>query len=293
MAAFCFNATAQDYPDKPIRLIVPYAAGGVTDVNSRIAARKMSELLGQPIVAENRGGADRNIGTVAIARAAPDGYTIGIVSNGPMATNKVLYPDLPYDPEQDFTPITLLYSVPNLVIANPSLGAGNIQELIGILKADPGKYSYGHGGVGTSQHIAGARFASMAGLQVRPIGYKGEAPAIADILGGHVPFGITTYTSIGPHLQNGSLRVLAITSGNRSPILPDTPALAEVGLDNFDVQSWFGLAGPAGHAGRGVAQTPRRCCGQPCFGGGRQGHRQYRGHPRHQLARGVRPIHQQ
>jgi tripartite-type tricarboxylate transporter receptor subunit TctC len=155
VAAFCTTAAqAQDYPHKPIRLIVPYAAGGVTDVISRAIARQMSEQLKQVVVVDNRTGAGGNIGTDMIAKAAPDGYTIGIVTNGPMAANKTLYSHLPYNPETDFTPITLLFTVPYMVFVHPSLGVNNVQELVKLLKANPGKYSYAHGGIGTAQHFA-------------------------------------------------------------------------------------------------------------------------------------------
>ncbi len=247
VAAFCTTAAqAQDYPHKPIRLIVPYAAGGVTDVISRAIARQMSEQLKQVVVVDNRTGAGGNIGTDMIAKAAPDGYTIGIVTNGPMAANKTLYSHLPYNPETDFTPITLLFTVPYMVFVHPSLGVNNVQELVKLLKANPGKYSYAHGGIGTAQHFAGEQFATMASLKLNAIGYKGEAPAVSDVLGGHVPIGISSYTSIGSHYKSGGLRIVAVTTQQRSPLLPDVPTLDESGLKGYEVYPWFGLAGPAG-----------------------------------------------
>lgn len=237
---------AQEFPSKPVRMIVPYAAGGVTDVISRSVAKQMGEHLKQPVVVENRTGAGGNIGTDLIAKAAPDGYTVGIVTNGPMAANKTLYAKLPYDPEKDFSPITLLFTVPYMVVVHPSLGVKNIEELIRLLKANPGKYSYAHGGVGTAQHFAGEQFASTAQVKLSSVGYKGEAPAVSDVLGGHVPIGIASYASVGHHLKSGDLRAVAVTTSQRSELLPDVPTLAESGLPGYEVYPWFGLAGPAG-----------------------------------------------
>lgn len=237
---------AQEFPSKPVRMIVPYAAGGVTDVISRSVAKQMGEYLKQPIVVENRTGAGGNIGTDLIAKAAPDGYTVGIVTNGPMAANKTLYSKLPYDPEKDFSPITLLFTVPYMVVVHPSLGVKNIEELIRLLKANPGKYSYAHGGVGTAQHFAGEQFASSAEVKISSIGYKGEAPAVSDVLGGHVPIGIASYASVGHHIKSGDLRAVAVTTSQRSELLPNVPTLAESGLPGYEVYPWFGLAGPAG-----------------------------------------------
>ncbi|WP_158238227.1 Bug family tripartite tricarboxylate transporter substrate binding protein [Pollutimonas nitritireducens] len=246
LATTSVNAGESDYPNKPIRMIVPYAAGGVTDVISRAVANQMAKQLNQPVVVENRTGAGGNIGTDLIAKSTPDGYVVGIATNGPMAANKTLYSSLNYDPEKDFSPVTLLFSIPYLLFVHPSVEADNIHELISLVKANPGKYNYAHGGVGTAQYFAGERFVSMAGVKLGSIAYRGEAPAVVDVLGGHVPIGIASYTSVGPHLATGSLRVLAVTSKQRSALLTKVPTLDESGLTGYEVQPWFGLAGPAG-----------------------------------------------
>jgi len=226
-------------------MIVPYAAGGVTDVISRQVADQLGQKLNETVVVENGTGAGGNIGTALIAQSAPDGYTIGIGTNGPMAANKALY-SLTYDPEQDFSPITLMFSIPYMVFVHSSVQAENITELIELMKSNPGKYSYAHGGVGTAQYFAGERFVNMAGIKATHVAYKGEAPAVVDVLGGHVPIGISSYVSIRPHLESGALRVLAVTSKERSALLPDVPTIHESGLTGYEVQPWFGLVGPAG-----------------------------------------------
>lgn len=237
---------AQTYPAKPIRLVVPYATGGVTDVISRAIANKMSENLKQTIVVENRTGAGGNIGTELVSKATPDGYTLGIGTNGPLAANKTLYAKLPYDPEKDFTPITVLFTVPYALVVHPSLNVDNVAGLIALLQANPGKYSFAHGGVGTAAHFAGQRFVSMAKVQAAGIGYKGESPAVNDMLGGHVPIGVASFSSLMPHIKSGALKAVAVTSSRRSTLLPSTPTLAEAGLAGYEVEPWFGLVGPAG-----------------------------------------------
>lgn len=240
------SASAQDFPKKPIRLIVPFAAGGVTDVVSRALAKAMSENLKQPVVVDNRTGAGGNIGADLIAKSVPDGYTVGIVTNGTMAANRALYSKLSYDSEKDFTHVSLLFSVPYMVAVHPSIGVNNIQELVALLKANPGKYSFAHGGTGTAQHFAGQGFVSAIKANVAAVAYRGEAPAIADVLGGHVPIGVASFSSIGPHYKSGALRVLAVTSKHRMAQMPNVPTLAESGLKDFEIQPWFGISGPAG-----------------------------------------------
>jgi len=237
---------AQDFPNKPIRLIVPFSAGGVTDVVSRALAKAMSENLKQPVVVENRTGGGGNIGADLIAKSAPDGYTVGIVTNGTMAANKALYSKLTFDSEKDFTHISLLFSVPYMVAVHPSIGVNNIQELITLLKANPGKYSFAHGGMGTAAHFAGQGFVSAIKANVGAVAYRGEAPAVSDVLGGHVPVGVASFSSIGPYYKSGALRVLALTSNHRMSQMPDVPTLAESGLKDFEIQPWFGISGPAG-----------------------------------------------
>lgn len=246
LALGTLNAWAQDFPNRPIRLIVPFAAGGVTDVVTRAIAKAMSENLHQSVVVENRTGSGGNIGAEAIARSAPDGYTVGIVTNGTMAANRALYSKMPFDSEKDFTHITGLFSVPYMITVHPSLGVTNIQQLIKLLKDNPDKYSFAHGGMGTAAHFAGQGFVSAIQANVGAVGYRGEAPAITDVLSNHVPVGVGSFSSIGPHYKSGSLLVLAVMSKQRIPQMPNVPTLDESGLKGFDIGPWFGLSGPAG-----------------------------------------------
>ncbi|MGV3654808.1 MAG: Bug family tripartite tricarboxylate transporter substrate binding protein [Noviherbaspirillum sp.] len=253
VTAFCMMAGAagvsfgaQDYPNKPIRLVVPYSAGGVTDTIARELANKMSEALKQHVIVENRTGAGGNIAAEAVARAPADGYTIFFGANGPLAANKTLYAKLNYDPEKDFSPITLLTSVPYLLAVHPKLGVEDLQGLIRLLKANPGKYTFASGGTGTAQHFAGEMFKSMAGLEIQHVAYKGEAPALNDLMGGHVPMLFASFTALLPHVKSNTLRALAVTSSKRLPQLPDVPTMSESGLSGYDIAPWFGLAGPAG-----------------------------------------------
>jgi tripartite-type tricarboxylate transporter receptor subunit TctC len=246
-ALLASSAFAQGaYPNKPIRLVVPYAPGGVTDVVSRTIAKQMGEHLKQTILVENKTGAGGNIGTEAVAKAAPDGYTVGIGTNGPLAANKSLFTKMPFDAEKDFVPVTLLFTVPYVVFVHPSLGVSDVNGLVNVLKANPGKYSVAHGGVGTAAHFAGQRFVSMAKVEAGQIGYKGESPAVNDVLGGHVPIGVASFGSVMPHLKAGTLRAVAVTSAKRSALLANVPTLDESGLKGYEIEPWFGLVGPAG-----------------------------------------------
>lgn len=252
-AMFCVLAgtagasfSAEDFPHKPIRLVVPYSAGGVTDTIAREMANKMSEALKQPVIVENRTGAGGNIAAEVVARASADGYTIFFGANGPLAANKTLYSRLNYDPEKDFTPITLLTSVPYLLAVHPKVGVNDLQGLINLLMANPGKYSYASGGTGTAQHFAGEMLRSMAGLNLPHVAYKGEAPALNDLVGGHVPILFASYTALFPHVKSNTLRVLAVTSTKRMQQLPDVPTMEESGLNGYYIEPWFGLVGPAG-----------------------------------------------
>ncbi|WP_296558517.1 tripartite tricarboxylate transporter substrate binding protein [Pigmentiphaga sp.] len=247
LLALPFAAAAGDgYPDRPVRWIVPFPPGGAMDNIARTLGEAMGKSLGQSFVIENRAGAGGNIGATAVARAKPDGYTIMIVANG-MAVNPALYPDMAYDPVRDFTPISLLAVVPNVLVVNPQrIQAKTVPEVIALAKAHPGKYTYASAGVGTSIHLAGELFAKMAGVQMLHVPYKGSGPAIADMLGGQVDYMFDSITSSKPHIDAGKLVAIAVTTGKRSAALPNVPTVAEAGLPGYELTPWFAAFAPAG-----------------------------------------------
>ncbi|MDX3906851.1 MAG: tripartite tricarboxylate transporter substrate binding protein [Pigmentiphaga sp.] len=240
-------ASAKDtYPNRPIRWIVPFPPGGAMDNIARTLGEAMGQDLGQPFVVENRPGAGGNIGATAVARAKPDGYTIMIVANG-MAVNPALYPDMAYDPVKDFSPISLLAVVPNVLVANPQrIQAKTVQEVIAQAKAHPGKYTFASAGVGTSIHLAGELFVKTAGVQMLHVPYKGSGPAIADLLGGQVDYMFDSVTSAKPHIDAGKLTAIAVTTKKRSAALPNVPTVAEAGLPGYELTPWFAAFAPAG-----------------------------------------------
>jgi tripartite-type tricarboxylate transporter receptor subunit TctC len=238
-------AAPADYPVRPITLIVPYPAGGGNDVIARLVASKMSLKLGKPIVIENRGGAGSTIGTRDAARSKPDGYTI-LIATSSLAINPSLYPDAGYDPNKDFAPIGLIATSSNFVVVNPSLPVHSIAELIALAKRQPGKLDFASTGTGTSTHLSAELFASMAGLKLTAIPYKGVAPAITDLLGGHVDLMFCPTASIVGLVQQGKLRALAVTGAKRSPLFPDVPTVAEAGLPGYDAELHYGIVAPAG-----------------------------------------------
>ena len=237
---------AQAWPSKPIRWIVPFAPGGTTDILARTIAEKLTPALGKPVIVENNPGAGGSVGATQTAKAAPDGYTImgGTISTH--AINASLYKKLPYDPVMDFVPITLIARVPNLLVVNPEVPAKNVKELIALLKANPGKYTFASSGNGTSQHLSGELFKSMAGVDMQHIPYKGSPPALQDVVGGQVTMTFDNITTAWPLAKAGKLRPLAVTTAKRSPIAPDVPTLAESGLAGYEVGSWIGVFAPAG-----------------------------------------------
>jgi tripartite-type tricarboxylate transporter receptor subunit TctC len=239
-------AQAQAWPSKPIRYIVIFAPGGTTDILARLLAPKLSEALGQPVVVENRPGAGGNNGAEMIARAAPDGYTIGSGTVSSHAINATLYKKLPYDPEKDFSPITMLATLPNMLVVHPSLGVNNVAELIALLKANPNKYSFGSAGNGTSQHMSGEMFKTMTGTSMQHIPYKGSGPMVADLLAGTISMSFENITTAYPPVKQGRLKALAVTTAKRSFVAPDVPTMQEVGLAGYDITSWQALFAPAG-----------------------------------------------
>lgn len=234
------------WPAKPIKWVVPFPPGGAMDVIARTLGEKAGRTLGQPFVIENRPGAGGNIGADAVAKSPADGYTIMITSIG-MATNKALYPRLSYDPQKDFAPVSLLAVVPNVLVVNASKTADkSVADVIARAKRDPGKLTYASAGNGTSIHLAGEVFASMAGLDLLHVPYKGSGPAVTDMLGGQVDLMFDSITSARPHIQAGKLRALGVTSAKRSATLPDVPTIAEAGVPGYEVSPWFAVFAPAG-----------------------------------------------
>ena len=234
------------YPDRPVTLVVPFPAGGSTDLVARVVAEKMSELLGQQIVVENKGGAGGNIGSASVAKSDPDGYTILMGTVATHALNPALYKKIPYDAVKDFAPISLLVTVPNVLVVNPNLPVNSVQELITLLKEHPGEYSYASSGNGTPLHLSGELFKSMAGVQMEHIPYKGAGPALTDLLGGHVMIMFDNLPSSTGYIKDGRLRGLAVTTATRASSMPDLPTIAESGVPGYETYTWNALFAPAG-----------------------------------------------
>ena len=243
--AACGASVAQSWPSRPIRYIVPFAPGGTTDILGRMVASGLSSALGQPVVVENKPGQAGSVGAAELARAAPDGYTVGGGTISSHAINATLYPKLSYDPLKDFAPITMLATLPNMLIVHPSLDVANVRELVALLKSHPNKYSFGSAGNGTSQHISGELFKIMTGTQMQHIPYKGSGPMIPDLLAGTVQLSFENITTAYPQVRGGKLKALAVTSSKRSFVAPDVPTMAEAGLAGYDISSWQAMYAPA------------------------------------------------
>lgn len=244
-AAPTHNAFAQSYPTKPIRLIVPTAPAGVTDVVSRLLAQKLTEQMGQPVVVENRPGANGSIAAAAVAKMPGDGYTIFLGTIGVMSINPYVYTNVSYDPIRDFVPISNLVTFANVLVAHPSLPVTSVRELLAYAKERPGKLSYSSSGSGGSPHMAMALFLHMAGLDIVHVPYKGSAPAITDLLSGQVQLSFGDPIATLPHVRAGKLRALAVSGATRHPAAPDVPTLAEAGIPGYVVNGWLGLVAPA------------------------------------------------
>ena len=238
-------ALAQEYPSRPVRVVVPFAPGGPNDIIVRLVAPKLAESLGQPFVVENRAGAAGNIGTDYVAKSAPDGYTLLSVGPGSLIINPLMG-KVPYDTERDFAPVTLMARAPNALVVHPSLPARSVAELIALARARPGAINYGSGGEGSTPHLAGALFAAMAGVELTHVPYKGTAPATTDLVAGRVQIAFLGIPAVLPHARSGRLRVLAVTGLRRSPELPDVPTVDESGVPGYEVSPWYGLLAPAG-----------------------------------------------
>jgi tripartite-type tricarboxylate transporter receptor subunit TctC len=239
-------AFAQDYPTRSITLIVPYTAGGGNDAMARIVAQRMSVTLGHQIVIENRGGAGGSIATRQVARAAPDGYTLGLGGTGTLAIDPTLYPDAGYDPRKDFAPVGLIATSALVILVNPSVPAHNVQELIALAKSEPGKLNYASAGTGSGIHLGTELFATMAGIKITHIPYKGSGPALSDLLGNHVTLYFSSLPPAIGLVSSGQLRALAVTGPKRSAILPDLPTVAESGIPGYEAVLHYGIVAPAG-----------------------------------------------
>jgi len=243
--ALPLHAQPDAWPSRPIKLVVGYAAGGATDVIARLVAVKLGERLGQPVVVDNRAGANSNVGAEVVAKSPPDGYTLYVftIAN---TINASLYARLGYDPQKDFEPIGLIAKIPNILVVNNNLPIKSIADYVRFAKASKDGITFASSGSGSSIHLSGEMFKMQTHLNMLHVPYRGSAPAVTDLLGGQVQSMFDNTPSALPHVQGGRLRAIAITSATRSPLLPDVPTVAESGFPGFDVQSWFGLAAPAG-----------------------------------------------
>lgn len=238
-------AAAQAYPSKPVRMIVPFTAGGPTDILARMMAQKMTESWGQSVLVDNRGGGGGLIGGEAAAKSPPDGYTIFMGNNGTLTIHPNLYKKLPYDAVKDFAPISLLASAPFILLAHPSLPAKSVKELIALARARPGQLNFGSAGTGVTTHLAGEMLKLMANIDIVHIPYKGAGPALTDLMGGQIELGFNNMLSALPHVRSGRLRALAVTSQTRSRVLPQLPTIAESGLPNYEAGAWYAVLAPA------------------------------------------------
>ncbi|WP_159592284.1 Bug family tripartite tricarboxylate transporter substrate binding protein [Hydrogenophaga sp. BPS33] len=243
------HAQALAWPALPIKLVSPWPAGGSNDTFSRLLATRLTTSLGQPVVVDNRPGATGTLGVSQVARAPADGYTLVMGSSPTHATAPSIYPQLSYNPIRDFAPVTLVGSSANVLVVHPSLPVRSVSELITLARSQPGKLSYASAGNGSSQHLSAELFNAMAGVQMLHVPYKGAAPAITDIVAGHVSLGFHNMVDVLPHVKAGTLRLIAVTSAKRSKALPDAPTIAESGVPGYQAEVWFGVFAPA--------QTPR------------------------------------
>jgi tripartite-type tricarboxylate transporter receptor subunit TctC len=258
LATVVIAATAQpqDYPAKPIRVVVPFPPGGGTDLMARTVVQKLGESLGATIVIDNRGGAGGTIGTELVAKSPPDGYVLLVVSAS-HAINPGLYRKLPYDSVRDFAPVTMLTSGPGLLVVHPSVPVRTVKEFIALARSRPGQLNYASAGIGTPPHLAGELFKTLAGVDIVHVPYKGNGPAYTDLIGGHVSVMFPTIPTAIPHVRAGKLRALAVTTRSRTAITPELPTISESGVPGYDVSSWYGLLAPAGTPAATVARLQR------------------------------------
>jgi tripartite-type tricarboxylate transporter receptor subunit TctC len=246
IGAVTLPAHAQTYPDRTIRIIVPFAPGGSTDIVARITSQKLSERLKQSVVIDSRGGGGGNIGSDMVAKAPPDGYTLLLGTVGSLTINPTLYKKMPYDPLRDLAPIGYFGSTPNILVVHPSLPPRSVRELIAFARSRPGQLNYGSGGTGGSIHLAAELFKSLAKVDMVHVPYKGSAPALIDLLGGQTQLMFATMPPALPHVKSGRLRALGVTGAQRSPLVPGLPTIAESGLPGYEITQWWALLGPPG-----------------------------------------------
>jgi tripartite-type tricarboxylate transporter receptor subunit TctC len=238
-------AAAQNYPNRPVRFIVPFAPGGNTDVQGRLIAQKLTEAWNQQVVVDNRAGAGGTVGVEMLAKAPADGYTIALASFGNILVGPSLFPKLGYDPLKDLAPVVLVSLPPGLLVVNPALPVKNVSELIAYAKANPGKLNYGSAGNGTWNHLFAEHFKALTGIQMTHIPYKGANPAVTDVMGGQIQLSFAPFPAALPQIKSGRLRVLGVTSAQRSPVLPEVPTVAESGLPGYSAATWFAVLAPA------------------------------------------------
>jgi tripartite-type tricarboxylate transporter receptor subunit TctC len=238
-------AMAEQYPSRPVRIVVPYPAGGSNDIIARILAQKLTERNGQPFLVENRGGAGGNVGADAVASSEPDGYTLLLTAPPPLTTNVALFKNLKFDPATAFAPISLVASVQIVLVVHPSVAARNVTELVALAKAKPGTLNYGSSGNGTTNHLAGELLKSMTGINIVHVPYKGAAPAMNDLIGGHIPMMFDNMPAVLPQVQSNVINAIAVAGAKRASAMPDVPTVAESGVPGFEAFSWFGLVAPA------------------------------------------------
>ena len=244
-AALCGAAVAQNYPTKPVTIVVPFSPGGATDIMSRLLAERLNKRLGQPVIVENKPGAGTMIASEYVAKATPDGHTLLLAASS-LGIAPSLYSKVNYDPIKDFTPVSQVASVVHVLVVHPSIPVKNVGELVTWLKANPTKANYGSVGAGTSTHLEAELFNSVAGVKMEHIPYKGSAPALMDLVGGQLQVMFDAYASSGPFIKDGRVRLLAVTTAQRSKSLPDTPTVAKSGLPGYEAMPWLGFVAPAG-----------------------------------------------
>jgi tripartite-type tricarboxylate transporter receptor subunit TctC len=245
LQALTAGAAAQAYPTKPVSLLIAFPPGGPSDVLSRVVGKKLEQILGQPFIMDNRPGAGGNIAAEAAANAAADGHTILMGNNSILATNAALYKKVNFDPEKDFAPISLIGSQANILVVNPNLPVKSLAELIALLRANPGKFNYASSGHGTAAHLAAELFKAEAKVAITHVPYKGGAPALQDVIAGHVHMIFATAASVVPHIRSGKVRALAVTPIKRTAVFPELATMDELGLKGFDATTWHGLVAPA------------------------------------------------
>lgn len=240
-------AVAQaDFPTRAIRIIVAYTPAGTTDILARAVGQKFTEAWGQPVIVDNRPGANGSIGTEMAAKSPPDGHTLTMGTSGTHAINPTLYPKLPYDALKGFAPVSLVAAVPNIVVVHPSLPVKTLQQLVGYAKAHPGKLTHGSPGIGSTGHLSAELLKTMAGISMTHVAYKGSAPTLQDLMAGQITVVVDNIPPYLPHVKAGKIRALAVTTSERSPVAPDLPTVAEAGLKGYSAGAWFGLYAPAG-----------------------------------------------